>query len=300
MYFCANTQAVRLCTVAQAKRQLAVVLTLAIVYNAPKFAEGRLEQIQSVDRPSLTCAVHTPLGENDYYQIIYSNIAYCMFMFVIPLTILTVLNIRLMTALKDVNQKRREMQSARQQQDNNVTLVLIVVVIVFSVCQFPALVTQLSWTILSDSARLCGGFQFYFSRISNALVIANSAVNFLIYFRFNKRFRSILGQLVSGRKPSTGSLMVGGRTSCRRQPLTTMSAMATRSGQTGTTQAGGQRHQTSFGGLLAADPTGRQPPKTISGDVVTAASADAAGGGDWGKKAAGGTAAGGSMVCTSL
>jgi len=82
--------------------------------------------------------------------------------------------------------------------DNNVTLVLIVVVIVFSVCQFPALVTQLSWNFLPNEARLCGGFQFYFSRISNALVVTNSAVNFVIYLRFNKRFRSILRQKIPG------------------------------------------------------------------------------------------------------
>lgn len=91
----------------------------------------------------------------------YTRSLYTVFMLVIPLATLTVLNVRLMAALKDVHQKRRQMQSARQQHDNNVTLVLIVVVIVFSMCQFPALVTQLSWNFLPDSARHCGGFQFY-------------------------------------------------------------------------------------------------------------------------------------------
>jgi len=32
-----------LCTVRQARIQLAVVLTFAVVYNAPKFAEARIE-----------------------------------------------------------------------------------------------------------------------------------------------------------------------------------------------------------------------------------------------------------------
>jgi len=89
--------------------------------------------------------------------------------------------------------------------DNNVTLVLIVVVIVFSVCQFPALVTQLSWNFLPNTARLCGGFQFYFSRISNALVVTNSAVNFLIYLRFNKRFRTILRSMIFGPDPNAAA-----------------------------------------------------------------------------------------------
>lgn len=83
-------------------------------------------------------------------------------------------------------------QSVRQAQDNNVTLVLIIVVIVFSVCQAPALLNQIFWNVLDDAARDCGGFQFYYSRISNMLVVTNSAVNFPIYAVFNTRFRQVL------------------------------------------------------------------------------------------------------------
>jgi len=83
-------------------------------------------------------------------------------------------------------------QSVRQAQDNNVTLVLIIVVIVFSVCQAPALLNQIFWNVLDDAARDCGGFQFFYSRISNMLVVTNSAVNFPIYAVFNTRFRQVL------------------------------------------------------------------------------------------------------------
>lgn len=84
------------------------------------------------------------------------------------------------------------LQSVRQAQDNNVTLVLIIVVIVFSVCQAPALLNQIFWNVLDDTARDCGGFQFYYSRVSNMLVVTNSAVNFPIYAVFNTRFRQVL------------------------------------------------------------------------------------------------------------
>jgi hypothetical protein len=88
-------------------------------------------------------------------------------------------------------------QSARQAQDNNVTLVLIIVVIVFSVCQAPALLNQILWNVLDSAARECGGFQFYFSRICNMLVVFNSAINFPIYAVFNTRFRQVLvGQVL--------------------------------------------------------------------------------------------------------
>jgi len=204
--------------VPNARRQLVVVLILAVLYNSPKFAESRLEYRGD----GISCAVHTSLIDYRLYLIVYGNVLYTVFMLVVPLATLTVLNVRLMAALKDVHQKRRRMQSARQQHDNNVTLVLIIVVIVFSVCQFPALVTQLSWNFLPHTARLCGGFQFYFSRVSNALVVTNSAVNFLIYLRFNKRFRCILTQMVLGPE----SVSVG-----RRHPLLTGRPVGDSSGQ---------------------------------------------------------------------
>jgi len=102
--------------VANARRQLATVLILAVLYNAPKFAESRLEYRAD----GITCAVHTSLIDYRLYLIVYGNVLYTIFMLVIPLATLTVLNVRLMAALNDVHQKRRQMQSARQQHDNNV------------------------------------------------------------------------------------------------------------------------------------------------------------------------------------
>jgi len=144
-----------------------------------------------------------------------------------------------------MNKSKKKEESARRRRrrrichDNNVTLVLIIVVIVFSVCQFPALVTQLSWNFLPDAARHCGGFQFYFSRVSNALVVTNSAVNCAIYIRFNKRFRSILAQMVFGSDAST----VG-----KRHPLLTGRPAGDTSGGTA---AGGRGGPTTGGPAMA-------------------------------------------------
>ena len=93
-----------------------MVLILAVLYNAPKFAESRLEYRGD----GIACAVHTSLIDYRLYLIVYGNVLYTVFMLVIPLATLTVLNVRLIAALNDVHQKRRQMQSARQQHDNNV------------------------------------------------------------------------------------------------------------------------------------------------------------------------------------
>lgn len=174
---CHPFKAARLCTVTQAKKQLTVVLLFSVLYNVPRFAE-----------------VPMKLLDIDLYNIIYNNIMYTIFLLLLPVLSLAVLNIKLMSALKELKRKRAEMQSLRQQQDNNVTFVLIIVVIVFIICQAPALVNQIFWTLLPETYRECGGFQFYFRRFSNTLVTTNSAVNFPIYVLFNTRFRQVLAQ----------------------------------------------------------------------------------------------------------
>ena len=194
---CKPYQAPRLCTVVQARKQLAMVLCFAILYNIPKFGEGKIVWVPVNNSTSMVIeANHTAMAESKLYNIIYSNVMYTIFLLSLPLVMLTVLNIRLIKALNELKRKRAEMQSLRQQQDNNVTLVLVVVIIVFTVCQAPALVNQILWNTLPDRARECGGFQFYFRPLSNALVIFNSAVNFFIYLFFNTRFRQVLTTVV--------------------------------------------------------------------------------------------------------
>ena len=95
------------------------------------------------------------------------------------------------------------------------TLVLIIVVIVFSVCQAPALLNQILWNVLDDPARNCGGFQFYYSRVSNMLVVTNSAVNFPIYAVFNTRFRQVLTTQVMPCLGGRRSGVTGGGVSSR-------------------------------------------------------------------------------------
>ena len=193
---CKPYQASRLCNIAMARKYLLVVLLLSFLYNIPRFAAAKIiyrldEYNNSRAYPELTA-----MGDNKWYHIIYGNIFYLIFLLTLPLLTLTILNVMLINTLKEIKRKRMEMQSLRQQQDNNVTFVLIIVVLVFMICQLPALINQLLWNILADEHRQCGGFQYYFSRLCNLLVIINSAINFLIYFLFNKRFRTVFLETV--------------------------------------------------------------------------------------------------------
>ena len=200
---CKPYSASRLCTVIQARKQMALVIFLCIVYNIPRFTEAKLITVTNELNQTEIRPVYIGLGQSQLYLIIYNNAMYMIFLLILPLILLTILNVRLIRALNALRQKRQQMQSARQQQDNNVTFVLIIVVLVFTICQAPALVNQILWNVLSDEARLCGHFQYYYQRISNTLVVFNSSVNFLIYFLFNTRFRQVLVQCVCQKEYKT-------------------------------------------------------------------------------------------------
>ena len=192
---CKPYQASRLCTVTQARKQLSLIIACALLYNIPRFFSAHLVPAVTANNVTVYEANHTTLGSNLMFNIIYNNILYVIVLLTLPILILTLLNIRLINALQEIKRRRAEMQNRQQQQDNNVTLVLIIVVIVFITCQLPALINQIMWNTLSNISRECGGLQYYFSKISNCLVIVNSSVNFVIYLLFNTRFKQVLLQL---------------------------------------------------------------------------------------------------------
>ena len=63
--------------------------------------------------------------------------------------------------------------------------------LVLIICQLPTFVAHILWNVLSIEHRECGGFFHYFTPLCNLLITVNSAINFLIYFLFNKRFRTV-------------------------------------------------------------------------------------------------------------
>ena len=196
---CFPLKALRWCTISKVKKQLAFVLLFAVLYNLIHFAENRVIYKTNDNGTTYETGVaQTKLGRRTLYYILYTNVMYLIFLLGLPISILTVLNIRLMKALKTSRRNRMEMLSRRQQHDNHVTFVLVVIIIVFIICQLPAFVNQVMWNFAPDEARACGHYQFYLRHVANTLVVLNSAVNFVIYAVFNKRFRHVLAQTVYG------------------------------------------------------------------------------------------------------
>ena len=196
---CFPLKALRWCTISKVRKQLAVVLLFAVLYNLIRFAENRAIYKTNDNGTKYTIYIaYTKLGDETLYHILYNNVMYLIFLLGLPISTLTVLNIRLMKALKTSRRNRMEMLSRRQQHDNHVTFVLIVIIIVFIICQLPAFVNQVMWNFAPYEAIECGHYQFYLRHVANTLVVLNSAVNFVIYAVFNKRFRHVLAQTVHG------------------------------------------------------------------------------------------------------
>lgn len=191
---CHPYRASRLCSVKYARRQVAVVCFFALLFSLPRFFE--------YDVSGEWRLVETALLKHTVYKVVYSNLFYFLVLFFVPLLTLAFLNQRLITALRETRRKRaqllRQMKDAPSHSEDDITLMLIVVVMVFVVFQTPAMFTQVLDSSLSNSDRLCPSWFFFYARISDLLVVANSSINFIIYCFCSRRFRQILRNLVCG------------------------------------------------------------------------------------------------------
>ncbi|KAH9519709.1 hypothetical protein Btru_070698 [Bulinus truncatus] len=124
----------------------------------------------------------TSFGNTEFYKV-YRSIMYTILIYVIPFLALVILNSFLIKELMTM-QKRRVGTNIQEENEANLSLVLVLIVIVFIFCQTPGLISQ--FDIISAEAFIC------WLAVSNLLFTANSAVNFLIYTAFGRKFRHVL------------------------------------------------------------------------------------------------------------
>lgn len=184
---CKPFKSAEICSLEQARKQVAYIIIIAVLYNIPRFFEYDVGTDCNEGKITTTF-VMSNLAANKLYGILYSNILYFLIMLGSPLASLTFLNVNLIKALKKRAQKRNEMGKSSYQQD--MTLVLVVVICVFIACQTPTFVDRILWTILGSPS--CGDQLYYYTAIGDLLAIFNSSVNFLIYVITSRKFRQLL------------------------------------------------------------------------------------------------------------
>lgn len=200
---CHPYRATNLCSVRIARRHVAAVALFSVLINIPRFFEYDI--VSSNGRLKLD---KNWIMTNKVYKILYSNLIYFFVMFLLPLVSLAILNTRLVAALRRTKTRRARLLkqptdasfSGVSRSEEDITLMLIVVVMVFVVTQTPAMVTQVLVAYMSeDEIDVCPSAFFFYERLSDLFVVANSSINFIIYCFCSRRFRQILFKLVTGK-----------------------------------------------------------------------------------------------------
>lgn len=188
---CKPLHAANTCTMSRTKRVIFIIFISSIIYNIPRFLEYKTATEWS-DYYNRTVPViqYTTVGSNKIFQEVYFIYSYLCIMFLLPFSVLTVLNILLIRAVQRARARRNYISSSNMK-DTNLTMMLIVVINVFLGCQLPALVDNIVFAIFDHQILQCSVHWVKFTTISNLLVVFNSAINFILYCLISKRFRHI-------------------------------------------------------------------------------------------------------------
>ncbi|KAK3602760.1 hypothetical protein CHS0354_027756 [Potamilus streckersoni] len=190
---CHPLRAASMCTIARARIVIFMVSLVSFIYNLCRWFEYRIvttEKVTDGNQKEITLSFEqTKLGSNKIYNEIYFLWMYLFIMFVIPLTTLAVLNTFLIRAVKRSQKQQRDM-NVRQSRENNVTIMLISLVIVFMICQVPALIYNVAYSINYEIIKSTLHWQVL-SSLRNFMVTFNSTVNFILYCAFGQKFRQV-------------------------------------------------------------------------------------------------------------
>ena len=196
------------------KLAISLICVFSICLYMPWFFE--FEFVEIFDR--IDCRLElgyttTRVIDNKMYFLIYRVIILGSSRFIIPLTVLIVLNSILAIGIRKAQKQRSVMMAdvitSGQRQSDSITAMVVTVVIIFVLCQAPYIVFTidvcLDW-LDAPVEILPGMIRSYWTRVTYFLLILNSSVNFIIYVAVGKTFRQKLFRCC--RRRSSDSLHV--------------------------------------------------------------------------------------------
>ena len=176
---CDPFKAVSYCSKKKIIKVITSIFITGCIYNFPRIAALTVIQFECGQHICFE-AVPTDFGATYFFVNTYSIYLYILFIYVVPLSILLVLNTFLIIELMKMRNKRGE-TGAPENMEINMSVVLVLTVIVFILCQTPGLVAQF-WFLRRVVL-------LYWVGVSNTLFVVNSSVNFLIYTAVGRKFR---------------------------------------------------------------------------------------------------------------
>ena len=177
---CHPFTSVRLLTRRKALVVIGTITILSILYNLPRlFATEAIKNEEN----GYYNLLETNFGITNLYMQVYRQFMYSLLIFIIPLSVLVVLNGLLIIELMR-RRRRRIGMNIKEDNETNISRTLVLIVVIFIVCQTPGLIVQ--YNILFERVLL------KWLAISNTLFVLNSSVNFLVYMFVGRKFRKVL------------------------------------------------------------------------------------------------------------
>lgn len=210
-------KSLKFCTVTNAKKLITIIFVFSFLYSIPRFFEyqTKMEPLTINNITETYEFVHndlTRMGKSNLYRKIVYVYMYIVLQSVVPLIILSVINLALILSLKESNKLLKKFSeidlenSAKRVSSTNsvsfkfvnkevkrkdITIMLITVVVVFIVLQSPAVICNCFYGFnMNRSSFRQDSYSFIaVCHVGNFFILTCSATNFFTYCVFNKRFR---------------------------------------------------------------------------------------------------------------
>nr|KAG5690722.1 hypothetical protein BaRGS_022413 [Batillaria attramentaria] len=188
--------ACRVCSKTWARRAVLVVCVWSILFQTPLYmAYTFSHQWNPATNSTKIVFYRTEFGKGAFYNdwyVVWINL-FCEFL--IPFTVIVVLNVLMIRALRASNTFSPETAAVttsnkRSQREGRLTGIVIAITAIFFVCElFPAL--ALIIVRGKDAFTECSVACAHFVSVADTMVLVNSAVNFVAYCVIGKQFREI-------------------------------------------------------------------------------------------------------------
>ena len=193
------------------------ILLFSVIYNAPRFFEYDIVEIEDSNGSMCKTIVPTEFRQKNAYQLYYMTICHLILVNGVPLVISLALTIKILHMLYVAKARRKTMTSSthsiastsnsncsatssRESKESAVTKTLLTIVIIFIICQIPNTCFRIWHAFNQDATVTCGTPVFYFSPVTQTFITFNSSVNVFVYMHCSGDFRAMLKYMFCCRK----------------------------------------------------------------------------------------------------
>lgn len=172
------------------KRALAIAFLLAILLNLTRFWEFAFDDKADSGYREL-------LRKNELYYLLYYTIVYLLTHYFVPFLLLFYLSMRILLAMRTARKEQlQRLQNSRFERQHTSHMIVIIAVSFFlcNSLSFALNIWEAGDSYLFQDEETAKSAYFLLT-LSNTLIIFNSSITFVIYYRFCRRYRRLLWSL---------------------------------------------------------------------------------------------------------